>query len=105
MEKTDRNRYKVVKQTWGRPCGHPSCDTLHRSRTRFNWVTVSTALDGRSHFHSWHEVTDTEWIIIDRVTDERAFDGDAYDTKHEAQYSLAMNLKWLRNEALRAAVV
>jgi len=105
MEKTDRNRYKVVKQTWDRPCEHPDCDTLHRSRARFNWVSVSYAIDGRSRHESWHEVKDTEWIIIDKLTDERAFDGGAYDTRHEAKYFLDLNLKWLCTEALRAAAV
>lgn len=105
MDITDPNRYKVVKQTWGRPCEHPNCDTLHRNRARFNWVSVITAIDGRSHSYWWHEVQATEWIIVDTVTDNRAFDGDAYDTKDEAKYWLEANMTRLRREAERAAVV
>jgi hypothetical protein len=105
MNKTDPNRYKVVKQTWGRPCEHDKCDTLHRNRARYNWVCTSFPIDGRSHRYWWHEVTATEWIIVDKVTDERAFDGDAYETKGEAQYWLQVNLTHLQNQGWQVAAV
>lgn len=104
MDKTNPDRYKIVKQVWDRPCEHPECETLHRNRSRFKWVTISQALDGRSHFVSWHDVQAHEWIILDKDTDERAFDGGAYDTKSEATYWLHANLQMLRNEAARALI-
>jgi hypothetical protein len=90
----DITRYEIIKDGHEVPCDHPMCWQFHQ---RF----MQRYYDGGLHFDEsagrrvdrYHLAKRTYWLIIDTETDERAFDGDTYDTKSEAKAALA---RWMR---------
>lgn len=97
----DRSRYEIVKDEVEYDCEHPLCGQLHK-----NFPAVRQTLDEVKRWeNSWmvdqkykedpnryHPVKFTQWLIIDNQTGERAFDGDMYRTRREAQDALAWKL-------------
>ena len=72
-------RFTIEKQDHEYPCEHEMCETLHQRFIK----------------HGVHLATRVEWIILDNSTGFRAFRGETYDTKREAQEALASELAWL----------
>lgn len=87
------SRYIPFRDEWTEPCQHPKCEVLHRNTRRFGWLTnidgnriVAGRMNG-SGCTSWHEVTRSEWVVMDTTTGDRADHRDLcdpFDTKRDA---------------------
>jgi len=75
-------RYEIVRDEFTVPCDHPMCDRFHQ---RFMYDAGNGV--------RWHDKKRVNWLIIDTTTDQRAFDGDMYETKRAAKAALARYLK------------
>lgn len=80
-----RPRFEIVVDEFTVPCEHPLCDRLHQ---RF----MEYSDDGRTR---WHDAKRKQYVVWDRVTDQRAGLGEAFATKREARVELT---KFLTNE-------
>jgi hypothetical protein len=59
------------------PCEHPLCERIHRKYWKTDRVG-SIYCDAPRKFR-------VEWVVIDTMTGDRAFDGESYETLTEAK--------------------
>ena len=97
----DITRYTVEREEHESPCEHEMCWQFHQ---RF----MQRYPDGKTYFDEsagrcvdrFHMKVNRYWIIVDTETHHRAFDGDSYETKREAQTALIRNTDRLMREVV-----